>query len=507
MTYDEIIKDKLPSLVKELCESNDVSVNATGTLKINSERIDHRNFTNWYLEFCRSPKNHEYSPLLTLSPSNNLFFEEFRKSVRIYKKLQKNASIQGISVITAFDYSTHIPFVSVENADIKKFYDTKLKKIVPLDHKTYELVVSKEDRKPIVSAMIEFNPFRPEQIYVGDTYGQSYTHINTYQRPEWQFERELSASEIQNFSKIPAIIDRFFNHLFPDKRCREFVFDWLHYALTARCETYLVLNGAKGVGKGILSEHICKFLMGKDNHKLAPQGVLESNFNAVLERCRMIVLDEFKIDDDEKVNKLKRYINKDQMIENKGKDTDKTIETFNSFIVSSNSTSDIRIEWDDRRFSVADLSTIKLEEVWSKDDIKELIEAIEDSNHTAMREFGYWLMYREPQGDAFTAFKGKHFYKLCYASLAEWSRTIIDLCISGQYDILDDATIKMEFKDRSPHLKFPNNHKVEDFIMNYKHLGTDYLGKYEKTPTGFEITVSSAFYKGRDNTGIDWELL
>jgi hypothetical protein len=269
------------------------------------------------------------------------------------------------------------------------------------------------------------------------------------------------------------------------------------------------LNGAKGIGKGIFTDHICKALIGKDNHKLAPPSGLDSNFNALLENCRMIIFDEFKIDEDEKINKLKRYINKDQMIEHKGQDVKKTIQTYNSFIISSNSLSDIRIAWDDRRFSVVDIATSKLDEAWTSKEINELIDMINEDDSDLMRQFGYWLLYRNTKENEFGVYKGSHFYKLCYSSLPEWSKVIIDEVTTGLYDSLDDVSLRMAYKDRNPMGKFPQVHRVEDFLKNYKHDGKHYLGEISKSGKSWYIQVSDNFYTSpkKDDSGLAWEEL
>ncbi len=365
-----------------------------------------------------------------------------------------------------------------------------------------EKYVPKELQKDPIYGKVGFNPYKPMSLFLDDLDGQRVTFANLYERPEWQLERELTADERGKYKKCPVIIDRFLTTLFPEPVAKEFVLDWLHHAFTKRCQTYLVLNGAKGIGKGIFTDYLCKYLMGKDNHKQAQPSILEGNFNAVLLNCRMIVLDEMPINDSDKVAKLKKYINSDQGIEKKGRDVGGTTQTYNSFIISSNHVNDMKIEWDDRRFSVMDMTEVKLNEQWHKDEIADLIEAIEDTNHEVIRAFGYWLMYRIPLGDEFTVYKGHHFYKLCYSSLPEWSRCIIDEVTSGIYDTLDDITLKMKFKERAPQNRFPHTAKVEDFIKNYKHEGKSYLGLIDKTENGgFVITVGDEFYRGRDNTG------
>jgi hypothetical protein len=166
----------------------------------------------------------------------------------------------------------------------------------------------------------------------------------------------------------------------------------------------------------------------------------------------------------------------------------------------------MRISWDDRRFSVADIAETKLDEVWSKSDIQELIEELEDGSES-MQQFGYWLLYRRAADNEFAVYKGNHFYKLCYSSLPEWSRVIIDEVFSAQTDSIDDAELRLAYKNANPMGKFPQAHKVADFLRNYKHEGKHYLGEFKRDGKGWYIKVDNHFYKpiGADNTGIEWE--
>jgi hypothetical protein len=505
MSYDDLKRALFPELFQILFDEFHVQISHAGAIKINSEKIDHKNFTNWFLALCKEEKLRKFSELLTVSPTANVLFEDFRRGLKVFQMEKKKSNTRGLDVVKDFLYNDLIPFISIENAKLLMFYNKNTGEILPLDYATYERTEDKDHRTPLVRAIIKFNPYRPESIYVAETdYGKECTHLNTFKRPEWQLPRELTVEERPLFCKLPESVNSFMCHLFPDKDCREFVYDWLHHALAKRCETYLVLNGAKGIGKGLFTDHLCRALIGKDNFVIAPPGALESNFNALLKDKRMIAFDEFKIDDEDKINKLKRYINRDQTIEHKGVDIGKTIETFNSFVISSNSLDDMRISWDDRRFSVADISETKLNEVWTKEQINALIEELEPTSKT-MQEFGYWLLYRNTRDNEFGVYKGKHFYKLCYSSLPEWSRVVIDEVLSAKSDTIDDAQLKMAYKESNPNGRFPSPHKVEDFLKNYKHEGKHYLGEFKRDSRSWYIQVDRHFYKSADNTGIEWE--
>lgn len=506
--YDRLKDELIPELCEYLSKITELKITKTGNTYINSQKVDHKNAEPFFSTiFLRETR---FAPLLGEAPSAAYFFEVFRVHLKSFLTKNKHSDYAVMAEVENFTYDGFIPFISVYDSKQVLFFHSRTNRIAELDYETYKITTDKERQLTPVRAVIEFNPYRPEQIYKQDGgYGKECSHINTYKKPEWQLSRELTHSERKENCVLPPIIGDFFTHLFPDKVCRDFIFDWLHYAITLRCETYLVLNGAKGIGKNILSETICKALIGKDNHKLAQPGALESQFNSVLIQSRMIVFDEFKIDDDDKVNRLKRYINAEQMIERKGVDVGKTQVTYNSFIISNNGLHDIRIYWDDRRFSVADVTNIKLEDVWSKEKIKALVDAVSDPESPIMRQFGYWLLYRIPvvAKDNFYAYKGAHFYKLCYATMAEWQKLIIDEITSCNYEELEEGTLRMAYKNRTGGQgRLPQATKIEDFLSNYKHEGRHYLGEIKKEERGWNIVINEQFRKS-DLPAVGWENL
>jgi hypothetical protein len=510
MDYEKIKAELLPLFVDYLLDNCTIKITPSGTLYVNDEKILIKDVTNWMLTFCRNDATKKFIPLLTESPSSNIFLETLKIEIKRMQSAHRMSVYKGADdVIKGFSYDGLVPFISVENHNKIIFFDKKSKQITNLSYDTYSQTVDKEYKIRPMPAKIEFNPYRPEQIYMGEYIGQDCTHINTYRKPEWQIGKKLSNEEAKKLSKLPNIIDDFFTHLFPDQNCREFVYDWLHFALASRCETYLVMNGAKGVGKNVLSNIVCASLVGKNNHKIAHKGALDK-FTVILAECRMIVFDEFKIVDDESINTLKRYANSDQMIERKGIDVGQTEETYNSYIICNNAVTDMRIEWDDRRFSVVDLTDKKLEDAWSEDKIATLLELIQDPTCDEMRSFGYWLLYRSPKvmTSAFSVYKGDHFYKLCYTSFPEWAKMIIDEITSKTTkNYYDEGELKMMFKDRTNGVhRFPNMAKVEDFLKNYKHNGENLLGHIEKDERTYYLQVNEVFVKStKDNTGIDWQ--
>src|SRR5690606_3113407 len=152
----------------------------------------------------------------------------------------------------------------------------------------------------------------------------------------------------------------------------------------------------------------------------------------------------------------------------------------------------------DRRFSVADLTTTKLDEAWTKEKINQLVEEISDPSSPTIRNFGYWLMYRKPKiaKDTFYYYRGVHFYRLCYATMSEWQKLIID-----------EVELQMLYKERSNGHRFPQPSKVEDVLKNYRDEGKYYVGEIYKEESSWWIRVNPKFIKNQDNTGINWSEL
>lgn len=464
MTIDKELVDRLYHSLKD--QGTIIKVTRSGVVVINEDRILAKDVLQFLQNICKTSA--EYSPLLMTEQA--AFLNAFKIS---HAQATRNRPEYEQVEVQNYSYANLIPFQSVIDSTKFVMFDTTLSTVTDLDFKTFKENSATSNIEPI-RGRIEFNPYSPKPIdFRPDQYGRPCNFLNTYKKPEWQEGREITKMEAEG-CKPPQIFTDFMVHLFPDKECRTFVLDWLHFALTDRCETYLVLNGAKGIGKNLFSENLCKPLMGSNNHKVAQPSALTSDFNALLKECRMIIFDEFRVDSPEKVNKLKRYVNEEQMIERKGVDVDATQKTFNSFIISNNDMADMKISWDDRRFSVADLTKLKLKEVWTKDKIEEFLEMCKDMEK--MKQLGYWIMYRKPRHTKFDAYKKRHFYDLCYTSFSEWQKIIVDLATSKQYAEITNADLKKEYRRRSETTRTPSFARVKDFVENYRHEGEHSIG-------------------------------
>lgn len=354
---------------------------------------------------------------------------------------------------------------------ISKILPSALKKILSPDEKQSFF----QEATPSIFA---FDPYDISAVKPISFESMSLTQFNLYAPPPWM-DADVNGNHTMTAEDVslPPIIHEFMEHVFPKKEARNFVWGWMHEALVGRAETYLVLNGKKGLGKGILVETLLQALVGEENFKLSPESLLTSDFNAALDKGRLVLLDEVRVDTDAKQSKLKRYINARQAIERKGVDADKVITTYNSFAISNNDIMDMKVYWDDRRFSVMDMNTKTLRDAWGQPKIDKFIEMAKDPSF--QKQFGYYVLYhaKQPGQDAFTCYKGPHFYRLVYTSLTEWERVIVDLLTSKENDEYDIREARALYKTRVDAGRFPvKPQKIMDFLEAYLHEGHYKLG-------------------------------
>jgi hypothetical protein len=428
------------------------------------------------------------------------FVELFNRHYVSLLAVDKN---RGTGEFKTIDYSGLIPVADIDNYSHIVMYSKKTKMVTSIDYIGYTKQLSSDESLKPKACKLVFNPYNPEKMTIKEIYGEYITHLNIYTKPEWQLDTLLSPDEIKDYSdkEFPSLFQEFMSHLFPSLECREFILNWLHYALVSRNETYLILNGAKGIGKNIFAEEILLALFGEENHIKAPQSLFDDKFNTLLENKRLIMCDEAQINTPDRISKTKNYINPRQTLEGKGIDAKRTIETYNNFVVLNNNPSDISISWDDRRFSVADLTKIKLNTVWEEGKITSLINSFRN-DLDFVRTVGYKLMYRRPTTLKTFVYRGEHYYKLCEHSLFKWQACIVEMALTGEYPEINLADLSREYRKTNEGSRSKLNVKistVEAFITNYLHEGKYSLGEFIVSYSDWIIRISPQFLNKQEN--------
>jgi hypothetical protein len=419
-------------------------------------------------------------------------------SLILSENLKERRHIEGLPDID-LDFSNYIPILDASTSSVVMF-DKGLNDINKgFSFEAFKMLLPNEEKK-YLSTIIRpgqfvYDPYNLETLIPVTIGAQEFIKVNLYNPPKWRLRD--APSEV----KCPEIVDKFLHHLFPTQEQVEFILDWAYLALVERSEVYIVLNGRKGIGKGLFTSLI-KAVVGSDNFTEGPASILNTQFNALLETNRVISFDELKIGKKEHLT-LKKIINKHQTIEKKGQDAQRNKETYNSFIISNNDETDVHVEPDDRRFAVMELTENNLRDVWDHDLISDFSYRLENDEELAY-QFGYFIYERgmNRKIDPFRVFIGEKFHKLCYTSLAVWQRYIVDTILSREEE--EYLVSKLRREAKKEHIAFPTSkNKISDFLNNYRHEGKYLLGEYIFEPRNSNIRVSEHFLPEEYKEGSD----
>ena len=492
MTKDnETLRENLANYVLDSFDVKRVNVNYVW---IGTDRIGRKKFLN---EF--TAKTYQKADCVEILDWKGSDREDFLKEALdmvgsfLSDEMRKKYHDEDVPEIV-IDRTNLVPVLDLKNAEIILF-NKKTKTISEICFKAWERKLSKLEMSLVSEtmrdALLTYDPYDLETFVPVIWEGMEVLKVNTYTPPPWRKSREPDKVE------MPPIIWDLLEHLFPDDKCLDFVLNWMYLALIKRNETYLVLNGAKGIGKGIFCS-VLAALVGREHYTDAPVSLLSGHFNAALDKKRLIVLDEFKVYKNEHT-KLKKYINKFQNIEKKGIDADRASEIYNSYVVQNNDVTDMYIEADDRRFSVPDLTARPITDTIPQKDLDKLVIELEDSESELVKQFGYYIYKYGERKDlnSFSVYRGAHFWTLAYHSLREWQKFIVDKIINKEDVEFRLKDLAREFKKDSSNqfCKFPRNYqKVRDFLNNYKHGGSDeVLGEVEKIDNEWFIYPSEEY--------------
>lgn len=392
-------------------------------------------------------------------------------------------------------------------------FNNETRSISQMHPKTFMSGLSAHHKKLIKDgglkvATFSFNPYNDFERRLVQLEGQHVVEINCFNPPKWRCndhgKLDAQLENKYNHKHPPKIFLEFLEHLFPKPEHQRFVVHWMHQAIFSRNETYLVLNGKKGAGKNLFCDLLGR-LVGEDYYRDANQRFFDEGFNSVLDRARLILLDELKVEDSRKQDRLKKYINKGQNIERKGVDADKTIETFNSYIINNNLISDMYLVWDDRRFSVPDITDKRLKDVWGEAKCEKFAELFDDIEF--LRELGFWIKSQGKQEDIgkFQWLAGEQFWKIVHNSLTEWQKVIVDVVMSKEkmeYAITD---LKQTYKKRVDASKFPFKiQKIGDFLDQYRHRGDHQIAILEGTGETASV-VPTERYLPENHTHVSYD--
>lgn len=407
----------------------------------------------------------------------------------IIKNYTKSKFLIAPSELTSGEVDEYImglvPVVDLDDHKKTILFDANNRKVVTYDFEHWVQVnqLKIAEAKALVKrGRFTFDPWVLESFYYKELDRVKTLFINFYSPPKW---RHLEVSPV-----MPEIIEEFLNHLFPNEKAKRYIYHWLYNLIVKRNQTYLCLIGARGVGKNIFAEELCGALVGLDHFDKVGDSLLEDKFNAPLKNKRLIILDEVDVDQDRKVNRLKSFGNDMIPIESKGKDSKKET-NYNSFIIATNSLDGMKFGPEERRFSIPEISEIKLDHVWNSDKISHLVKELRDPDSQVVADFGNWILQNGKilEQDEFYCYKGAYFFEILHISMADWQKTVVDEIVNNPKKIhftKNLARIHLaSLKDNNPDVRnsmFPkaNGAKMTTFLKNYLHMGRDKIGVVEK---------------------------
>jgi hypothetical protein len=336
---------------------------------------------------------------------------------------------------------------------------------------------------------IEYSPFKvlDKVTYVDDVRGVPL--VNSYIPPSWE--------TINEGEELPEVFAKFMKHLIPVKEHRRYVYHWLREMMLRRNQTCLVLNSIEGIGKGIFC-NIARQLVGRNNFFTAYKQFFKSQFNGELEGKRLIVFDEIEITEAVK-NDLKAYANDDINIEKKGQQPE-WINNYASFIITNNHDASITaLHPIDRRFSIPHVAETKLVNVFSKEEIKELVSIYNDVEKVS--KIARFIIKNcegdKEWDDSFVLITPK-FHHLCKSGLPEWARYTIDLIESSGKEMIDIAETREDYEIEFKGRKFGGVAKITSLLDTYVDTQARRFGKVVKREGKYFIQTAEHYLKASE---------
>lgn len=234
-------------------------------------------------------------------------------------------------------------------------------------------------------------------------------YINLWTRPEW----ETCEEPVYHVEKF----EQFMGHFFPVEKDRKFMYAYSRDSVDGRAGAAVILAGSPGTGKNTFVELILGGLVGEVNFRKAVMGEGRgggAKFHSGVEKCRVRFYDEINLTSPIR-NDIKGFMNKTAAVELKGVNISAPYTMHASFVLANNSPSKIELEYDDRKFFVPRLATVKLEDVFGDDWVTDFIEevqtpaAIKSIYHMCV-EKGFGVDTKKPH-------KTEDFYKYCLNSM------------------------------------------------------------------------------------------
>lgn len=423
-------------------------------------------------------------------------------------QIQDSLSVTGldISLSNAVDsYAMSLVPISDYGSKKVEFFDAEKREIIDYDEEKYRAKKGMETRADLIrscfSGKIKFDPMNENPIYVEEINGLKHQVFNKCNTPKW-FSRVPTKDNIEG-----SLIEKLLFNLFPEKESRDVALSWAYHAYTSRNQTYLMLVGLQGVGKGLFTSLLSQ-LVGPKYTEVCPDSFLKDKFNGAMKDKRLLILDEIDIVESV-VGRLKQIANDFVPYEAKGIDST-TIRNHTSACMTSNSIGEMAVSPQDRRFSAVSIGNIPLLTVMSQalvDELGEMVRRTQDEEpHEEVINFCHWLLkeYKNTKYSNTYVHKGTHYYEMSFKGLQTYQQFLVTF-ITEEYDLLGDTSYflsalnkkykKYSGKESRDKYSLPSNKNIISFLSTYKFMDKHYLGTLErlmedKEDSSFKLVIN-----------------
>lgn len=304
--------------------------------------------------------------------------------------------------------------VKISYAAIKKLYSNKKEeKDEPSELETF---LSFSER----IVRFDYNPRCQKIIFESETGEYVY---NKYTPSKYLLEHFLN-KQSPNEAALPKEFESFVSSLTNgNEEAKAYLLDWMAATLRTKLEKYLILAGAKGVGKGVLTD-ILRSIHGQENFAEAGQKTLKNGFNGHLKDKTLIFFDELQFaSGSEEEDAFKLYVNHTMSFQRKGKD-EESCENFANVIAATNNVTKVANAISERRYVLMDLNSLTLQE-----HNPEFFDFVAQGKHledSFLQAVADHLFSRKITTDFSADYKSPYSNGIAYQSLPEWQRNFID---------------------------------------------------------------------------------
>lgn len=190
--------------------------------------------------------------------------------------------------------------------------------------------------------------------------------FNTYDPPEWKLLKGEA-------SQVPSQWLKYLEHLFPKESQREKVLRWVYWSVKDKAYQHLVLVGAQKTGKTIFTKDLLTQLHGKKHTRVLRSNIFKTSFNSEFNESTLLYIDEAQVSTRTQHDMLKQWADDVIAVEKKHRDPFDLVRTFSMVLISNHTGAIYADPINSRKFIYPDISENTLTEVFSLEEIGDLV--------------------------------------------------------------------------------------------------------------------------------------